>query len=147
MSETPGSSVDLTIAYFHVEINPLTICHPIPTSETGDWPTPRLNPTQPIRRALACPRPRGAPTASMTTRQNGFADAIVPTSSETITSAVAENYLTRREAAQVLRRSPGTLANWSSEGIGPTFIRIGGKTLYPERELRAWLDLHAVGVA
>lgn len=31
-----------------------------------------------------------------------------------------------------------TLANWRSAGISPPFSKIGGRILYPLRELEAW---------
>lgn len=54
---------------------------------------------------------------------------------------VMETYHTREEAAAIIRRSPGTLANWGVQGIGPRFLRMnGGKTLYPASALREWLE-------
>jgi hypothetical protein len=42
------------------------------------------------------------------------------------------------EAAERLRVSPGTLANWRSARNGPSFIKFGRKVLYPEAELNAF---------
>lgn len=39
------------------------------------------------------------------------------------------------EAAERLRVSVGTLANWRVAGEGPKFIKFGRKVLYPVREL------------
>ncbi len=46
---------------------------------------------------------------------------------------------TSQEAAAILRRSTGTLANWRVSGKGPPFIRIGGPIMYPCKALHAWL--------
>jgi hypothetical protein len=42
------------------------------------------------------------------------------------------------EAAERLRVSPGTLANWRVAGNGPSFIKFGRRVLYPEAELNAF---------
>jgi predicted site-specific integrase-resolvase len=42
------------------------------------------------------------------------------------------------EAAQRLRVSKGTLANWRVQGNGPRFIKWGRKVLYPEAELASF---------
>ena len=51
--------------------------------------------------------------------------------------------LTRREAAEYLRRSVPTLERWATKGIGPQPIKLGGKdSVYTLRSLR-----EAVGTA
>ncbi|WP_330182213.1 helix-turn-helix domain-containing protein [Nocardia sp. NBC_01503] len=51
----------------------------------------------------------------------------------------ASSYLTRAEAAERLRHSVQTLANWASRGTGPRFVRFGnGRCLYPLDELIGW---------
>jgi hypothetical protein len=42
------------------------------------------------------------------------------------------------EAAERLRVSVGTLANWRVSGEGPKFIKFGRKVLYPVREIEAF---------
>lgn len=34
--------------------------------------------------------------------------------------------------------SLGTLANWRCQGIGPKYLKLGGKVFYPANELEAW---------
>lgn len=44
--------------------------------------------------------------------------------------------LTRKEAAEYLRRSVQTLERWRQQGEGPPFRMTGGRALYPLVELR-----------
>src|SRR4051812_47567911 len=44
--------------------------------------------------------------------------------------------LTRREAAEYLRRSVPTLERWAAHGIGPPHRKVGGRVLYPLPGLR-----------
>ncbi|MFI9412543.1 helix-turn-helix transcriptional regulator [Nocardia gamkensis] len=48
-------------------------------------------------------------------------------------------YLTRHEAADYLRLSGKTLANWASSGSGPKSTRVGGKILYKLSDLNDYL--------
>ena len=49
-------------------------------------------------------------------------------------------WMTRKEAAALLRKSPQTLANWNSMGIGPKAVRPGGgQTLYRRGDVEAWV--------
>lgn len=43
-----------------------------------------------------------------------------------------------QEAADRLRISIGTLANWRVTGEGPRFIKFGRRVLYPVREIEAF---------
>jgi predicted site-specific integrase-resolvase len=45
-----------------------------------------------------------------------------------------------KEAADRLRVSTGTLANWRVAGEGPRFMKFGRRVLYPEREIEAFED-------
>lgn len=47
-------------------------------------------------------------------------------------------YLKPTETADRLRCTVGTLANWRSRGIGPTYVRIGRSILYPLENLIAY---------
>ena len=47
-------------------------------------------------------------------------------------------HLTPREAADRLRTSANTLANWRTKGGGPRFIKLGRKVLYPVAEIEAF---------
>ncbi len=44
-------------------------------------------------------------------------------------------FYTEREAAEVLRVHPGTLANWRWRKCGPAFYRLEGKICYSKRDL------------
>ncbi len=57
---------------------------------------------------------------------------------------MAERFLTRAEAAELLRRKPQTLRAWSMRGFGPPFIRLNDRVLYPESELLKWLESRRV---
>lgn len=49
-------------------------------------------------------------------------------------------YLTLEEVAERYRYeiSDGTLRNWRSKRIGPSFIKVGKAILYPIEELERW---------
>lgn len=49
---------------------------------------------------------------------------------------------TAPEAAAILGRSTGTLANWRSAGKGPPWLKIGGPVSYPQREFDEWRARH-----
>ena len=60
---------------------------------------------------------------------------------------MADNkFLTPEEVSQRYRGtvSPGTLRNWRSMRIGPSFVKIGKAVLYPESELDAWDEKNKV---
>jgi Helix-turn-helix domain len=44
-------------------------------------------------------------------------------------------FYTEKEAAEVLRVHPGTLANWRWLSKGPDFYRLEGKILYSKKDL------------
>ena len=44
----------------------------------------------------------------------------------------------RKDAAAYIGRDPKTLANWATEGKGPTPRRVGGRIFYDLGELRAF---------
>lgn len=54
-----------------------------------------------------------------------------------------DEYLTRPEAAKLLRMKPQTLALWAIKGHGPRFIRLGrgprGACRYSRREVAEWM--------
>ena len=41
--------------------------------------------------------------------------------------------------AEKLDSSPQTLANWRSSGKGPAFIKVGGRVMYDDADVDAWL--------
>jgi hypothetical protein len=49
-------------------------------------------------------------------------------------------YLTPEEVSERYRGeiSPGTLRNWRSMRIGPSFVKVGKGVLYPVTELEVW---------
>lgn len=55
-------------------------------------------------------------------------------------------FLTPEEVSERYRGtvSPGTLRNWRSMRIGPSFIKIGKAVLYPASELDAWDEKNKV---
>jgi hypothetical protein len=55
---------------------------------------------------------------------------------------VIDEYLTPAEAAELLRRSPRTLARKRAEGIGPVYHQEAGRVLYPRSGLYDWLAQH-----
>ena len=46
--------------------------------------------------------------------------------------------MTRQSAADALGYSPGTLANWATDGIGPRIYRSRGKVFYLASEVEAF---------
>ena len=48
------------------------------------------------------------------------------------------------EAAVYLGNSARTLARWRSLGLGPSYIRVGGKVRYLRRDLDEWLARHRI---
>lgn len=47
---------------------------------------------------------------------------------------------TTKDVAAYLRKTPGTIANWRSEGTGPPFIRVGGHDIrYRWADIEAWI--------
>jgi hypothetical protein len=47
---------------------------------------------------------------------------------------------TTAEAAAYLRRHPGTLRNWRSEGTGPKFTGRGHGVRYRWSDIEKWID-------
>ncbi|WP_217432815.1 helix-turn-helix transcriptional regulator [Pseudarthrobacter oxydans] len=57
-------------------------------------------------------------------------------------------WLTRKEAAEHMRLSPATLANWASQDSGPEYVRIGrGRVLYRRDDIDIWVEHQAKKVA
>lgn len=40
-----------------------------------------------------------------------------------------------------------TLANWRSLGVGPTYVRVGGRVVYMVSDLDAWLAAHRISTS
>ena len=51
-----------------------------------------------------------------------------------------DNLLDSAAAARFLGlRSPGTLANWRSQGRGPAFVKVGSSIRYLQGDLTSWV--------
>lgn len=48
--------------------------------------------------------------------------------------------LSLKEAAEALGRPEATLRYWRSLGCGPRSARVGGRVVYRESDLRAWIE-------
>lgn len=47
---------------------------------------------------------------------------------------------TRPALAKALGKSEQTVAGWRTRGVGPSFINLGRKVIYPQKEVLKWLD-------
>lgn len=56
----------------------------------------------------------------------------------------SQQLLSTREAAEHLRNSSRTFIRWRGLGLGPPYIRVGGKVRYLRRDLDEWLARHRV---
>ena len=60
-----------------------------------------------------------------------------------MSDTTTHSLLREREAAAYLRLKPNTLAQYRCEGIGPSFIRLGGKLggriVYAQEEIDRWI--------
>lgn len=61
------------------------------------------------------------------------------TATPTIPTATTPRFLSRKEAAQYLRLTPGTLANLHLQGKGPVYYRRGNTTYYLMDDLVEWI--------
>lgn len=48
-----------------------------------------------------------------------------------------------RSAAAVMRISARTLQGWRLRGGGPPYVKLGGRVLYRETDLLAWIESRA----
>lgn len=55
-----------------------------------------------------------------------------------------EYLLSTQEAAEYLQNSARTFVRWRGLGIGPAYIRAGGKIRYQRRDLLQWLGRNRV---
>lgn len=53
---------------------------------------------------------------------------------------IKQEILTGVEAARHLRLSNRTLDAWRTKGLGPRWLKIGGKVAYRRADLDAWLE-------
>lgn len=50
-----------------------------------------------------------------------------------------DELLTASDVARTLGLSTGTLANWRSIGMGPAFVKVGGRVRYRASSVNTWL--------
>ena len=63
---------------------------------------------------------------------------------ETQEADLFEGYITREDLAAKLGVQPDTLARWSTQGIGPEFVKIGRRVFYDESTVREWLKTRVI---
>ena len=56
----------------------------------------------------------------------------------------SERLLNARDVADILGVSDGTLANWRSLGIGPSYVRAGSAVRYRAGDVTEWLHQRTV---
>jgi predicted DNA-binding transcriptional regulator AlpA len=49
-------------------------------------------------------------------------------------------YLTPIQVSVKLGITKNTLVRWRKDGRGPRFVKLGGRIVYPSRELESWLE-------
>jgi hypothetical protein len=52
--------------------------------------------------------------------------------------------LTPKETAVLRRTTTGHLANDRSRGLGPPYVKLGGRIFYPAAQLREYITAHIV---
>ncbi|MDN5658548.1 MULTISPECIES: helix-turn-helix transcriptional regulator [Micrococcales] len=50
-----------------------------------------------------------------------------------------DELMTANDVADVLGLSAGTLANWRSLGMGPTYVKLGGRVRYRVSGVNSWV--------
>jgi hypothetical protein len=53
-------------------------------------------------------------------------------------------FLTAKEVAELLRTTPGHLANQRMRGEGPPYFKFERRVLYEKRDVDVWLERHKV---
>src|SRR5260370_39703419 len=67
------------------------------------------------------------------------------TTTATEGDCAVEPLATPQEVADFLRQAPKTLAQWRSQGIGPSYLQLAnGNVRYRSPVVREWLDAQAV---
>ena len=54
-------------------------------------------------------------------------------------SGLSRRYLSTPETARILRISNRTLEKYRYKGIGPVFLKLGGRVIYAQEDLDDWL--------
>lgn len=57
---------------------------------------------------------------------------------------VDQYLLSTHEAAEFVQNSSRTFSRWRSQGVGPSYIRVGGKIRYRKGDLDDWITRHRV---
>ena len=52
--------------------------------------------------------------------------------------------LSTNEAAEFVQNSARTFSRWRSQGVGPSYVRVGGKIRYQQSDLKEWVTRHRV---
>ncbi len=60
---------------------------------------------------------------------------------------MGRRFLTAKEVANLLRTTPGHLANLRMRGESPPYLKFNRKVLYEEKALNDWLEKHKVKTA
>lgn len=63
---------------------------------------------------------------------------------EAIPSGDSDGLATPSEAADYLRTTPAKLAQDRYLGLGPTYVKLPGRVLYPWSELKAYVEEHKI---
>jgi excisionase family DNA binding protein len=58
----------------------------------------------------------------------------------TVVEPVAKKLLNRREAAELLGLTVGTLAVWAFQGRGPAFVKVGRSVRYRVGDIEAFVE-------
>ncbi len=61
-----------------------------------------------------------------------------------VIKTVDRRFLTAKEVADIIRTTPGHLANQRMRGEGPPYFKFERKVLYEEKALYEWLTRHEV---
>lgn len=69
------------------------------------------------------------------------------TTSREIIRLYESTLLSPTQVAERFSMAEGTLANWRSAGIGPRFVKTGGRVRYRESAIESWLDARSGGGA
>lgn len=57
---------------------------------------------------------------------------------------MTRRFLTAKEVAELLRTSPGHLANQRMRGEGTPYLKLARRVLYDKQDVDAWLERHRV---
>ena len=55
----------------------------------------------------------------------------------------SRGFLTEKHTGKAINTAPSTLRAWRVKGKGPRYYKIGGKILYKQSDLDAWIEAQA----